>query len=146
MRKTASNIVCVAAFAVLAGVGLGIVYLTAPSTAAPDLARTRTTENRLFVVAIAPDDREPEIGRLSSWTIEIRHPDGRPVDGARLAIDGGMPDHDHGLPTRPQPGAELGDGRYRVNGVKFTMPGRWVLSFEISTADGRDRAVFNVQL
>jgi len=146
MRKTALNILGVIAFVVVAVVGLGVVYLTAPTTAAPDLARTRTTENRLFVVTIAPEGGEPEVGRLSSWTVAISTPNGRPVDGARLAIDGGMPEHDHGLPTQPQLGAELGDGRYRVDGVKFTMPGRWVLSFEISTADGKDKAVFNVHL
>ena len=49
-------------------------------------------------------------------------------------------------PRRPEVSADLGDGRYRVDGVKFSMPGRWVLRFEITTAEGTDQAAFNILL
>jgi hypothetical protein len=146
MPENRSNILRVLAFAILVLTGLGVVYLTAPMQVSPDLTRSKPTENRMFVATIAPQGGEPTVGPLSTWTIEIRYPDGRPVRDARVAVDGGMPDHDHGLPTRPEVSADLGDGRYRVDGVKFSMPGRWVLRFAITTAGGADQATFNILL
>jgi hypothetical protein len=57
-----------------------------------------------------------------------------------------MPDHDHGLPTAPRVTAELPGGRYRIEGVKFTMPGKWVLKFTITAAPGTDEASFDLTL
>jgi hypothetical protein len=146
MHKSPSTLLRVISFAVLALAALGVVYLTAPTKVGPDLARTKPTENRKFIATLAPQGGEPTVGPLSTWTIEIRYPDGSPVREARLGVDGGMPDHDHGLPTRPEVSGDLGDGRYRVDGIKFSMPGRWVLRFEITTAEGTDRAAFNILL
>ena len=57
-----------------------------------------------------------------------------------------MPEHGHGLPTSPAVSAHLGAGRYRVEGVKFTMSGWWELRFAITAPAGSDNAVFNVML
>ena len=78
----------------------------------------------------------PAIGEMKDWVLTLRRPDGTAVDGAAIAIDGGMPAHRHGLPTRPQVTADLGGGRYRVEGLKFSMGGRWELRFDISAAPG----------
>jgi hypothetical protein len=143
MRKTLG----VVAFAVLAGLGLWFVYLTAPSSVPPDTNRTQTTLKRQFVATIAPEGGEPSVGPLAAWTLAIRTPDGKPVGNATVLVEGGMPEHNHGLPTAPTVSADLGDGRYRVEGVKFSMPGRWVLRFQIATPDGKsDEATFNIML
>ena len=143
MRK----ILGVVAFAVLAGLGLWLVYLTAPSSVLPDTNRTQTTLKRQFVATIAPEGGEPSIGPLAAWTLEIRTPQGELVRDAKVSVEGGMPEHNHGLPTEPTVSADLGDGRYRVEGVKFSMPGRWVLRFQITTPDGKgDEATFNIML
>jgi hypothetical protein len=71
---------------------------------------------------------------------------GQPVEGASIAIDGGMPQHGHGLPTAPQATGYLGEGRYRIEGVRFNMSGWWELKFAISSAQGDDSATFNVVL
>ena len=70
----------------------------------PDLdqSRSRATANGLYVVAIEPEAPEIKQGELHSWMLTVKMPDGRPVDDAKIAIDGGMPDHNHGLPTSPQ--------------------------------------------
>ncbi|TIW70579.1 MAG: auxin-binding protein, partial [Mesorhizobium sp.] len=48
--------------------------------------------------------------------------------------------------TSPQATDYLGEGRYRIDGVKFTMSGWWQLHFGISAAAGSDSVVFNVVL
>ena len=111
-----------------------------------DLARSQTTANGLYVVAIEPEAPEIKQGALHSWVLTVKTADGRPVDDARVAVDGGMPDHRHGLPTSPRMTEHLGNGRYRIEGVKFSMNGWWELRFDISAAAGSDSVTFNVVL
>ena len=74
------------------------------------------------------------------------HATGKPVADARITLDGGMPQHGHGLPTSPMVSADQTAGEYRVEGLKFTMTGWWELRFAITAAAGGDSAVFNVKL
>ena len=78
------------------------------------------------------------MGALHSWLLTLKTAAGQPVEDATITIDGGMPEHGHGLPTSPAVSAHLGAGKYRVEGVKFTMSGWWELRFAI-TARGRQR-------
>ena len=71
---------------------------------------------------------------------------GAPVTGAAISIDGGMPQHGHGLPTKPQVTRELGSGDYLVEGMKFNMGGWWVVKFHVTAAAGRDSIAFNLKL
>jgi hypothetical protein len=56
-----------------------------------------------------------------------------------------MPAHGHGLPTVPTL-RELGDGRYLVEGVKFHMPGAWVMAFRIKAGAVVDSVRFALEL
>ena len=86
-------------------------------------------------------------GRLHGWTLHLETADGAPVDAATLAVDGGMPQHGHGLPTRPRVTRHLGNGDHLVEGMKFNMGGWWVVKFRVaSAAAGADSVVFNVKL
>ena len=111
-----------------------------------DVAREKVTQNGLYRVSIAPEAEPLAQGPLHNWVLTLTTPDGTPVEGATIAIDGGMPQHGHGLPTAPQATGYLGDGRYRIEGVRFNMSGWWDLKFAISAAAGEDRVVFNVVL
>jgi hypothetical protein len=71
---------------------------------------------------------------------------GHTVDGATIAIDGGMPQHGHGLPTQPRVTKILGDGVYEISGVRFNMGGWWELSLDISSPAGSDKVTFNLDL
>jgi hypothetical protein len=55
-------------------------------------------------------------------------------------VDGGMPLHNHGMPTRPRITEELGEGDYRLEGMRFHMRGAWEVSIEIA-ADGKTDTV-----
>ncbi|NNC54311.1 MAG: FixH family protein, partial [Pseudomonadales bacterium] len=83
------------------------------------------------------------LGRYLVWLVQIDR-NGEPFTVNTISIDGGMPGHGHGLPTQPRVTAQVGEGRYRVEGLKFTMPGRWVLYFNVSSSLGSD--LFTLQI
>ena len=66
------------------------------------------------------------------------------IDRAIIAVDGGMPEHGHGLPTKPRVTRQLGGGVYEIEGVRFNMGGWWELKLSISTPDGTDHVTFNL--
>jgi YtkA-like len=109
-----------------------------------DLSTERTSAQQHFDVAYTPSTNPPPINQLHTWTIRVTTPDGQPVEGATIDVDGDMPQHGHGLPTRPQVTRYLGDGRYLVEGMKFQMGGWWVADFTITDAAGQtDTVRFN---
>ena len=57
-----------------------------------------------------------------------------------------MPQHGHGLPTKPRVTKRLGKGDHVVDGMKFNMGGWWVVKFAVSSAAGSDSVVFNIKL
>ena len=111
-----------------------------------EISRTRTTANGSFIVAIEPESPEIKLGELHAWVVTVKTPNGDPVEDASFAVVGGMPDHNHGLPTSPEVTENLGGGRYRLDGVKFSMTGRWELGFDITSGELRDSVTFNMVL
>ena len=95
------------------------------------------------MVQMEPPAATPAINQIHAWQIKVSSPDGVPVRNARIAVDGGMPQHGHGLPTRPQVTREVADGTYLMEGMKFSMTGWWEIKLAIQAADGSDTAVFN---
>ena len=87
-----------------------------------------------------------KVGRLHSWTVRVTAADGTPVEEANITVDGGMPQHGHGLPTKPVVTRQLGDGRFMVEGMKFNMGGWWVVTLAIDGESGRDVVTFNLKL
>lgn len=96
-----------------------------------------------FVVQMEPPTTAPALHQIHSWHIKLTSPDGAPVRDARIAVDGGMPQHGHGLPTRPQVTREVTAGTYLMEGMKFSMTGWWEIRLAIEAAEGADTAVFN---
>ena len=111
-----------------------------------DLSTERASESGLYRATIRPAADPVPLNRLHAWTLHIETPDGRAIDEATIAVDGGMPEHGHGLPTQPQVTRALGGGDYLVEGMKFQMPGWWVVQFHISSPEGTDTVTFNLML
>lgn len=109
-------------------------------------ASTKKSANGLFVVRLAPEAGKVKPGELHSWLLTLKTAAGKPVEFAAIDISGGMPQHRQGLPTSPQATDYLGQGRYRIEGLKFTTSGWWQLRLAISAAPGSDTVVFNVVL
>lgn len=84
--------------------------------------------------------------RMHTLRVIVRDAEGRAVDEVRIAIGGGMPQHGHGLPTRPRVTRSLGDGTYEVEGVRFNMGGWWEFTLAIDGSGGADTVTFNLDL
>ena len=111
-----------------------------------DLSRDRMTGKGLYRVSLAPETDPFDRNVLHSWIATVRTADGAPVDAAKIAIGGGMPQHGHGLPTAPQATAALGGGRYRIEGVRFNMSGWWEFKLHVEADAGADDVTFNLDL
>ena len=108
-----------------------------------DLSLRHPSAQGRYVVQIEPPAAPPAINQMHSWQIKVSSPNGAPVRHARIAVDGGMPQHGHGLPTRPQVTSEVAAGTYLMEGMKFSMTGWWEIKLAIQAAEGSDTAVFN---
>ena len=101
---------------------------------------TWSSQRDLFTVSYASELMPLQINKLHAWILHIEDAQGDPVVGALLEVSGGMPAHDHGLPTYPRITAELGDGDYRLDGIRFHMSGAWEITINIA-ADGKTDSV-----
>jgi hypothetical protein len=120
------------------------MFMAAPGDL--DLSLSRKSENGLYTVTLVPEHAPIREGSLQSFVLTVATTDGAPVSVSRIEINGGMPRHGHGLPTEPRVTAALGEGKFRIEGFKFTMPGWWQLRFTIDAPPGRDEADFNIVL
>ena len=111
-----------------------------------DYSRTRASEGGVYRATIRPQGDSLPQGRLQRWTLHLETAAGAPVDSAVVAVDGGMPQHGHGLPTKPRVTRALGGGDHLVEGVKFNMGGWWVVKFRVRSAAGSDSVVFNLKV
>jgi hypothetical protein len=112
-----------------------------------DYSRTRTSEAGRYKATIKPDGDTIPKGKPQRWTLHLETVNGAPVDVCTITVDGGMPQHGHGLPTKPRVTRRLGNGDHLVEGMKFNMGGWWVVKFRVASATaGADSVVFNVKL
>ncbi len=111
-----------------------------------NLALERPTDAGRYVAAIAPVDTPIIVGPMHAWTVRLTEADGSPIETASIAIDGGMPQHGHGLHTAPAVTEALGDGRFLIEGMKFNMPGWWEIDLAIDGPAGADSVTFNLVL
>ena len=111
-----------------------------------DYSRTRLSSRGLYRGSFQPAGDSIRVGRMHSWKLHLETADGAPVDDATIAVDGGMPQHGHGLPTKPRVTKRLGHGEHVVDGMKFNMGGWWVVKFRVAGALGPDSLTFNLKL
>jgi hypothetical protein len=105
----------------------------------------RQSANRTYTVVLRP--MEPlRLRKLQTVRMLVLDANGQPVEGARITVDGGMPEHAHGLPTQPRVERSLGGGMYDIEGLRFSMGGWWELKLSIEAAGGADRVTFNLAL
>lgn len=105
----------------------------------------RASAKHTYSVTLMP---MPELRLRQLQTVRVRVADenGNPIEGARISVDGGMPQHGHGLPTQPRVTQSMGGGIYEIEGVRFSMGGWWELKLAIDSAAGADNVTFNLSL
>ena len=126
-------------------VALAIVPLLWSEESVAEITSEWLSERGVYTLQIESSLEPIEINRMHSWTLHISAA-GEPVTNAELAVEGGMPAHDHGLPTRPRITEELGEGNYRLGGMRFHMQGEWEISIEIKAAGKTDTVVVALTL
>lgn len=127
-------------------VSLMLVTLTACSTSVPsdlDLSLSHRTDQGAYLVSLQPPSPAPAVNQIHAWQVKLTAADGTPVRQARFRVDGGMPQHGHGLPTRPQVTREIADGIYLLEGMKFSMTGWWEIKVAVEGTAGKDSTTFN---
>jgi hypothetical protein len=73
-----------------------------------------------------------EINKIHSWLIRLNDSQGDPISNAAIEFTGGMPLHNHGLPTQPQVTTEIAPGIYLLEGLRFHMQGAWRLDLQLN--------------
>ena len=105
----------------------------------------RVSAERRYVATLQPQQAlRPR--QLQAMRVAIVDARGQAVDGATILVDGGMPQHGHGLPTKPRVTKSLGGGQYEIEGVRFNMGGWWEFKLAISGVAGADTVTFNLDL
>lgn len=115
----------------------------AAGNSAKGLSLTETSRNGLFRVTLQSDEAPLPLNRMHGWTAHLTTSEGRVIDDAIVMLYGGMPEHKHGFPSKPQVTGNLGNGRYRIEGVKFNMPGRWEIWINVRALGKDDKAIFS---
>ena len=125
-----------------------LVLLSACMSPPKDLDRslTRPTAKGQYVATIRSLATPVPMNKIHSWEVRVSQASGQPVTGARITVDGGMPQHRHGLPTKPRVTRELDDGRYLIEGMKFSMDGWWEIKLGIAGPQGTDQVTYNLVL
>jgi hypothetical protein len=126
-----------------AALAVPLALLLAATNAAAD---AWPSARGLFTVEYASSLQPIAINRMHSWELTVLDAEGEPVTGAKVTVTGGMPAHNHGLPTEPRVTAELGAGHYRVEGLRFHMAGHWEISVTIAAAGQEDTVLIPLDL
>lgn len=119
-----------------------IAVLASDDVENADTSELGTWRSARYLVAVEPQVSPVPINRMHSWMLRVTSRDGQPVENALISVSGGMPEHDHGLPTRPEVSRHLGEGRYLLQGLRFHMHGHWQL--ELHVDDGESSDVVNI--
>lgn len=120
--------------------------MNAPPPKDLDTSTMKVTANNAFNVMYKSTSGHIRINRIHSWELTIKDADGQPVNDAMVTVVGDMPEHGHGLPTQPEITKIGTGGLYRVDGMKFTMPGWWVVTVSVMVNGVHDSVSFNLNI
>lgn len=96
------------------------------------------TDAGLFQVRFEPQINPITINKIHYWLLHLRTFNGEAVLNAEIVVAGGMPEHDHGLPTKPLTRPATIEGDYLIEGLRFHMGGRWEIELIISASGETD--------
>lgn len=111
-----------------------------------ETSSSKSSDAGHFIVAYESKAKPIKINQMHSWVIAIQDANKKTILDAIVNIAGGMPEHDHGLPTQPLITKNLGEGKYLLEGMKFHMHGYWVVTLSIEAAGKTDQVTFPLNL
>ena len=108
--------------------------------------RQQYTGQGTYLVGLMSTPEEISVDEAFSLTLTVRDSSGAPLsESLEVRVDGFMPDHGHGMNTEARV-ADMGDGCYQVEGMRFHMPGEWVVYVDVVTGETTERATFDYRL
>jgi len=117
------------------------------NTSSFQISRDQNFLAHIEVETTTQDEMAPvPMNEIHQWRLLISDLSGNAVEDATIEIVGHMPGHVHGLPTQPKVTQQIAPGVYRVDGVKFQMPGWWIIEFNIDANDVSDTVKFDLLL
>jgi hypothetical protein len=116
------------------------------ASASAGAAEQWSSKQGLYRVSYRSELAPIEINKIHTWVLHVTTADGTPVENAKIEFNGGMPTHNHGLPTQPSVTEHLGHGDYRVEGIRFHMAGDWEITITIDGAAGHDTCTIPLKL
>ena len=122
---------------------LALCSANAADVRLPDLSGVT---DKGFTIEIYSELSPLSINTMHSWHIRVLDRDDEILELEELNVFGGMPEHDHGLPTQPQVTRRLDNGDYLLEGVRFHMQGHWELQIEFQYAGVDDTAIIDFDL
>lgn len=106
---------------------------------APGAALAGVGQDGVYAFELSPRPDPPIVGELFEIVTRIRDArTGAPIEGAAFSLSAAMPEHGHGMTTAPAH-RELGGGDYLSEGMKFHMPGAWMITARAAAAGRGDR-------
>ena len=111
-----------------------------------EIPATHRAASDSFVAEFVSVPDSAGINMIHNWIVHVETTAGAVVGNAQIGVSGGMPVHDHGLPTAPRMTAYLGDGNYLVEGMKFHMNGLWQVTLTISVDGVEEQVTFDLEL
>ncbi len=133
-----------AGFAAVLLLAASMIAAGTPAVAAD--AKMWPSKTGLYLVSYKSELDPIEINKIHNWVLHVETADGKPIADAKIVVSGGMPAHNHGLPTQPSVTKNLGNGDYLVEGMRFHMLGDWEIRVTIDAALGQDVCTIPLKL
>ncbi len=99
-----------------------------------------------YRVTFTPSVDPVPLNQWHDWLLRIESASSRVEDLREITINGGMPEHGHGLPSALRIVPNSKSGEYRVEGMRFNMPGQWEFQVMITDSAGSDGARFSIRV
>ena len=122
---------------------ISLCFANAADVRMPDLSGVT---DKGFKIEIYSELSPLSINTIHSWHIRVLDRDDEILELKELIVFGGMPEHNHGLPTQPEVTIRLDNGDYLLEGVRFHMQGHWELLIQFQYAGVDNTAIIDFEL
>jgi hypothetical protein len=108
--------------------------------------RSQFSAKKAYRVIYTPTPDPIPLNKHFTLKLVVQDANNRPIDNAKIVVDAGMPDHNHGMNVKPVVKA-LGKGLFEVKGLLFHMGGYWEIYVDVQApGKPKERATFGVTL
>jgi hypothetical protein len=111
-----------------------------------DYSPAKLSLNGVYNISYKSIGGDIRINRAHSWELTVRDADNKPVNNARVLLSAKMPVQERSLSVHPVISRAGFGGLYRIDNMKFDMPGWWVVTINIMADNIPDRTSFNINI